>query len=154
MSIAGTKCRGDALDALSGRVVSDEVARKFPGEVICRRGVTAEIRQDCQGLAFARLWIGLPQQCLRSRLMQLLAEEVAARCATSEPPFAAADRPARKDLGEGCDVRLRIAAVDSQRVQLEDLARQVLVDPDFALRFVVPARELRDLRVRPGGGLI
>src|SRR5262245_9251149 len=126
MSIARTKGRSDALDALNGRVVRDEVARKFPGEMVCRRGVAAEICQDCQGLAFSRLWIGLPQQCLRSRLMQLLAEEVAARCATGEPPFAAADRPSRKNLGEGCDVRLGIAAVDSQRVQLEDFTRQVL----------------------------
>ncbi len=54
--------------------------------------------------------------------------------AKRRPLSCAADRPAGNGLREGGDVGLRVAAVDAQRVQLEDFARQVFVDVHLAAR--------------------
>ena len=72
---------------------------------------------------------------LRARLVQLGAEHELPglrrrRSARRRPPI---DQPVMH-LGEGGDVGLRVAAADPERVQLEDLARQILVDADLALR--------------------
>jgi hypothetical protein len=50
---------------------------------------------------------------------------------------------------------LRVAAVDAERVQLEDFARQVLVDAELAVaRRRAPAATLSELRPRTDRGLI
>ena len=64
-----------------------------------------------------------------------------------------ADRPAGDDLGERGDVGLRVAAADAERVQLEDLAREVLVDADLALGLAA-RRAPRRLRMRTDGEMV
>jgi hypothetical protein len=45
---------------------------------------------------------------------------------------ARADRPAGQDAGERADVLLAIAAIDAERVQLQQLAAEILVEPALA----------------------
>src|SRR6185369_11051102 len=94
--------------------------------------------------------------------MEHFAEEEFARwtihAELREAPVAgfAADRPAGDGLGEGGDVRLRVTAVDAERVQLEDLARQVLVDVEFAptLRIAAALQKTRGARIRADRRLV
>ena len=58
-----------------------------------------------------------------------------------------ADGPAGEDLRELLHVLLRVAAVDAERVQLEQLARVVLVQP--ALRPAAAARALAPRELGP-----
>src|SRR5262249_33725701 len=79
-------------------------------------------------------------------LVQLGPEYEAARLPAAEAPALAADRPAGDHFGEGDDVLLRIAATDAEGVQLENLARKVLVDPDT--RCLPPRAALRGRGIR------
>src|SRR5438552_19093280 len=58
------------------------------------------------------------------RLVDLRRETEAAGVGIAEPR----DRPAGQDTGERLDIPLRVAAVDAERVQLENLAAEFLVD--------------------------
>ena len=115
--------------------------------------MATEIRQDCKALRLAGLGVTPAQQGFRSGLMQVLAE-------TDDPPFRlrgappTADGPSRQNFGEVCDVGLRIAAIDTERVQLQDLTRQVLVDADLALRIATPLGQARNLRIRSCGAFV
>ncbi len=76
------------------------------------------------------------------------------RSARARPPSAerAADRPARQHFREFRDVGLRVAAVDAERVQLQDLAREILVQAELAA--AVAAHERRGRRARAHRGLV
>ena len=98
-----------------------------------------QVLEDGLTLLHAVVGVALAQQALRARLVEHLAEEefaglAAVEAEAREAPalVLAADRPAGDGLGEGGDVGLRVSAVDAERVQLEDFARQVFVDVDLA----------------------
>ena len=59
----------------------------------------------------------------------------------------AADGPSGNDFRETCDILLRIAAVDAQRMQFQDLTRQVLVQSEFLVA-AAPVRALAERRIR------
>ena len=70
-----------------------------------------------------------------------------------QAPELRADRPARDDLGKARDVLLSVAARDSERVQLENLARKILIDAEAPLART-PRGALRQNRIRANGSLI
>src|SRR6185369_6057102 len=95
----------------------------------------------------------LVQQGLRAGLVHLGAEDELARLAATEASPFAADRPAGDDLGERRDILLRVATIDAERVQLQNLARQILVEAHLAP--TLTAREQsRGPRVRTDGKVI
>ncbi len=64
------------------------------------------------------------------------------------------DQPGQR-ARESRDVLLRVAAVDAERVQLENFARQVLVDAELAIAGRrAPVATLRELRARPDRSLV
>src|SRR5882672_11263075 len=69
--------------------------------------------------------IAASEQDLGPRLVDLRHEAEAAGIGVVEPR----DRPAGQDAGKRLDVLLGIAAIDAERVQLEDLASEILVEP-------------------------
>src|SRR5687767_2013208 len=79
--------------------------------------------------------------------------ELADLAATGKP--AGADRPSGERARERGDVLLRVAAIDAECVQLENLARQVLVDAELAIvGRRATAATLRELRRRSDGSLV
>src|SRR5262245_7985067 len=91
-----------------------------------------------------RLVAGLVHQ--RAEVKRAGSPGVAAEARERRTAFAerAADRPTRQHFRELRDVGLRVAAVDAERVQLEDLAREILVETELAA--AVAAHERRGLR--------
>ena len=86
--------------------------------------------------------------------MRRIVKRKLARLAAQERAIGA-ERPAGQRLRERRDVLLRIAAVDAERVQLENLAREVLVDAELAIaRCRAPAAALRELRARADRSLV
>src|SRR5262249_15145817 len=79
-------------------------------------------------------------------LVQLGPEHETARLSVSEATAFPAYRPAGDHFGEGGDVFLCIASPDPEGMQLENLAREILVDPDA---WGLPPRALRGRRIRP-----
>ncbi len=88
----------------------------------------------CDSSAFR---VSLAENGLRAGLVERRAKEEFSGLAFVSPgqrrtaPHVAADRPARQHLGKRRHILLRVAAVHSKRVQLQDLAREVLVDADL-----------------------
>src|SRR4029077_16850796 len=80
--------------------------------------------------------------------MHLGAEAEPAGITAGEAPARASDRPAGDHLREAGDVELGIAATHSEGVQLEDLARKILVDTYLA-RHPAALCPARKFRVRP-----
>ncbi len=156
-----------------GRIVRDEVACELRREMLRRRGMLREHREHLfafldaaflealaehrlvTGLVHQRAEIELPgraaRECGGARVARGTAVTGAVRGAvgsgTAEAASAgsdrAADRPARDHLREFGDVVLGVAAIDAERVQLEDLAREVLVETELA---ATVAREPRRRR--------
>ncbi len=121
------------------RIVGDEVTRQLGRDMPRGLRPLRQILENGLTLLHAVFGVALAQQALRARLVEHLAEEELARLAaveaeTRETPalVLAADRPAGNGLGEGGDVGLGVAAVDAERVQFEDFARQVFVDVELA----------------------
>src|SRR5882757_2102411 len=86
--------------------------------------------------------------------MQGFAKYKFAGLARIQASLTAADRPTTEHLGEGCDIRLRVAATDTQRMQLQNLARQILVDVQFTVTNAAALCALCELRVRSHRRLI
>src|ERR1700735_1602822 len=103
------------------------------GDEVGRFGTARQIGKHGSSLTLALLGVGLAEKHFRPRLVQVVAEIKAARHTSGQPALAAADRPARDDLREACDVGLVVAAVYAQGVQFENLARQIFVDAELAL---------------------
>src|SRR3954470_14347206 len=93
-------------------------SRRCPGQV-------PEYRLTLRHTGIA---IALAQKRARARLVQSFAKIERARHTAAQSPFPTTDRPAANHLGKFGHIGLGISAVDTERVQLEDLARQVLVD--------------------------
>ncbi len=111
-------------------------------------GCIARSPQHRDALPVAGIRVAPVENDLGARLVLLGTEHEFARLAAGETSaLGAADRPAGDHLGEGGDVLLGVAAAHPEGVQLENLARQVLVDADLARRSAALA-PLRELRVR------
>ena len=103
-----------------------ELARDVPG----RRRMAGQIGQRGFALLDAAGFVELAEQAMVAGLVTVGEEgELAGLGDTS---FAAGEGPAGEDAGERRHVGLRVAAGDAQRVQLEDLARQVFVEAALA----------------------
>ncbi len=83
-----------------------------------------QIAQRCLAFAGTGFGIASPEQHLGPRLVDLRHEAEAAGVRIPQPR----DRPAGQDAGKRLDVLLRIAAIDAERVQLEDLTAEILVE--------------------------
>jgi hypothetical protein len=89
-----------------------------------------EVIEHGAWLSDAFLLVALAEDRLGARLVRLLVKLELSGLAAQRAR--AADRPARQRLREGRDVLLRLAAVHSERVQLENLAREILIDAELA----------------------
>jgi hypothetical protein len=105
-----------------------------------RRRMAGEIGENRLALLDPRLGVALAEQRLVAGLVDVGPEQELAGLATLQP----AEAPAGEDPRESLHVRLAVAAVDAERMQLERLARQVLVEALVAQ----PAAA----RVGPDGG--
>jgi hypothetical protein len=105
---------------------------------MCRAvtGAAREPAQDGERLPFAGSLVALAEDVARARLVQRRDEHEPARLDARTRRVRAgraADAPAGERAGELGDVVLAVAAAHAGRVQLEDLARQVLVEAALAL---------------------
>src|SRR5688572_17019530 len=91
-----------------------------------------EIRKHCARLRDTGLTVASTEDHLRARLMRSFVERKLAELAAAGKAIGA-DRPAGERAGERRDVLLRVAAVDAERMQLENFPRQILVDPELAI---------------------
>ena len=106
------------------RIVGDEVAGEFSRDVARRRRMDGEIGERRDALLLTALGIALVEQSLGTRLVRerAKAERPRRRLLRSR------DRPAGQDARQRLDIVLRIAAIDTERVQLEDFASEILVE--------------------------
>jgi len=118
------------------RVVGDEVPCHARRHVARGRWMARKHAERRDRLVLAVLGEAPAEQELLPRLVGPLAKQEAPGIVL----VLARDGPAGEDAREGGDVVLRIAAAHPQRVQLEDLARQVLVEPARALQALTGAR--------------
>ena len=137
---------GQSFDQRLRRIVADEVARELLGEETRGRRMFREVGEHGLGLAHALVGVGLAQhlhrtgfvpvrierECIRSVRRTLRQQECA-----GVGGVGAQDRgrgaPSGQRRGERDDIGLRVAAVHTHGVQLEDLASEVLVEPHLAL---------------------
>ena len=100
-----------------------------------------QIREDGSRLMDAVLRVASTEQRLRAGLVRPFAKHERTWRALREPAASAADRPPGQRARKRGYVGLRVAAVHSERVKLEDLACEVLVDVQLAsLRSRPPCR--------------
>src|SRR3954451_22626132 len=112
---------------------------EFGGDEIRGRGMPRDIGKRGLALRKARRLIGLAEQSLRPGLVRIGIEDEGA--GRPELRLSPCKGPTRDDARERGDVLLRIAAADAERMQLHDLARQILVQPALAV--------LAGARIRP-----
>ena len=98
-----------------------------------------DVAQHRLALRHAFLRIALAEQMSRSGLMPFGIEHKA-RAGLIEVEHRRADGPAGEHARELGDVRLRVAAVHAQRMQLQDLAREILVQVPGCRKRRAPAR--------------
>ena len=127
--------------------------RQLGRDVPRRRARQGQITQHRASLCLVGLLVAAAEHRLRAGLVQLRAkQELSGRAGLHRAgAIAAAERPAREYFGEAGDVGLRIAGADAERMQLENLARQILVQTEGAL---AACRALRQLRIRSDRALV
>ena len=143
--------RGEAIDELERRLIGDEMARQLRREEACGRRVHRELMQDLAQRVGA-FGVALAENRLATGLVP---RRIEGQCGTVDQGF---DAPAGQHGGERGDVGLRVATMDSQGMQLEDLAREVLVqscEPRAFLHLLCAPRGPRDgTRVRACGQVV
>src|SRR6185503_4951946 len=145
---------GDVLDGVGRRLIGNEMPRKLQRDVPCCRRMSGEVGEHCARLGHARLTVARAENRLGARLMRDVMKCELARLAAAGKSIGT-DRPAGERTRECGDVLLRVTAVYAERVQLENLAREVLVDAEFAIAVrSTPVATLRELRVRSNGSLV
>ena len=126
----------ERCDELGRRLVGD----KMPGELgrqVSRRGrMHGQVSKDGFALLDATVCVTFAEHSLRAGLVHCSTKiEGPDRGAVVAAGIALVrDRPAGDDLCERRDVGLRVTAVDAECVQLQDFARQILVEAEIALR--------------------
>ncbi len=130
--------RGDFPNDTGRWLVRHEMPNELEGDVSCGRWMTGEVAKHGAPLFLAVLGIGQSHHRMVARLVGIGTEdETAHRPGTF---FIAIDGPAGDDAGKRRDVRLIVAAIHSQRVQLHDLAGEVLVEPTFSVLVALRVR--------------
>ena len=140
------------------RIVGHEVARQLGGDERGRRWMPAQVANGALALRRAPVRVGRPARSwpparatARERRSRAAARRIVGwPCATAPTasrlrrPGAgrseAVDRPAGQHPGQLAHVLLRVAAVDAQGVELEQLAGVVLVQPAAGSSAVADAR--------------
>src|SRR4051794_23963740 len=107
------------------------MAREFGGDECCGGGMAREVGQRRLALGYAGVLVDLPQQPLRAGLMRIGVERKSA--GRAELAQAAGKGPAGDDARQRRHVVLAIAAADAERMQLHDLAREILVEAALAV---------------------
>ncbi len=112
------------------RIVGDEMARELARDVGGGGRMAREIREHGAALRDVGLVVDLADYALRARLVQARIEHelVAVRRIAGGRN----DGPAGQHLGEAGHVGLVIDRAHAERMQLEDLTREVLVEPGAA----------------------
>ena len=109
-----------------GGVVGNEMAGQLGGHMRRGRGMRGEIAQHGAALLHRLVVVGLSQHLLGAGLVQPRIEDEFA--AVLGIVAGRHQGPSGEDVGEGDDVILGIAAAYAQRMQLENLAREILVE--------------------------
>ena len=105
-------------------------ARELCRDMPRRRRRAGEVVEHGAALREAVFLVAAAEHRPRAALVRVGVEcEGAGR---PEPPVGADDAPAGERAGEFGDVGLRVAAADAERVQLHDLAREILVEAPLA----------------------
>ena len=113
------------------RLVGDEMARELARDVLRGRGMAREIGEHAAALLDAGVVVALADHGLRAGLVHARIEDEHAAALGVLPRRN--DSPAGDDLGETGDVVLRVDAAHAERMQLENLARQILVEAAAAV---------------------
>ena len=174
IAVGVAKHPGDAIDRRRGRLIAHEMGDELRRQEPRGRRVTHERANHALSLFDARFVISRAEHGFRSGLVQHFLKresDAAVRVrrrrhgpvpTLADGPASAlrhhhllrttrdtADRPSRENLRELLHVLLRVAAVDAQRVQLEQLARVVFVQASSLLTTLASSpAELRAARLR------
>ena len=111
------------------------MAGELGREMVGGARIGGEVGEHGEPLRLALLRIGAADDLARARLVDRLGEmEIAGAAGAAEQPLhraagEAVDGPAGQHAREFGDVGLAVAAVHAERVQLQDLAREILVEP-------------------------
>jgi len=123
----------DTLDRRLGRIVGNEMGGELGRDMACGRGMLRQIGERLHAAAIA-FFVAAPEQALRAGLMARRIEAKAvfglAHPCVDHPRHrrgAAIDAPTGEDIGQRNDVVLGVAAIDAERVKLQDFASQIFV---------------------------
>ena len=94
-----------------------------------RRGVRGQFVKECVGRISARILVAFAQNAPGSAFMRHFDKGRAAGLVDREPRDAReiGDSPAGQSASKLGDILLRVAAIDTERVQFEDFAREVFI---------------------------
>ena len=110
------------IDTAIRWLVRDEASTQLRADVVHRRALIREELEQPDAFILPVIVEGEPKDTLRSAIVRPLPEH------ESGTAFRALNAPAGEDARDCDDVLLGVSAVDAERVQLEQLARVVLVD--------------------------
>src|SRR4029077_16357954 len=136
--------RRELVDERFRGIIRDEMASELYRYMVRGRGMSREAEERGLALVETGIDIGRAEKALIARLMRVGEEDEGPRRA--EAALGPDHGPARDDPGKRGHVILRIAAIHTERVELENLARQILVETTLAV--------LAGHGIRPEGLLI
>src|SRR3989440_5219286 len=110
------------IDAAIGWLVRDEASTQLRADVVHRSALIREEFEQADAFILPVIVEGEAKDTLRSVIVRPLSEH------ESRTAFRALNAPAGEDARDCDDILLGVAAVDAEGVQLEELARVVLVD--------------------------
>src|SRR5690606_13400525 len=119
--------RGHGFDDNGWRIIGDEVPCQLRREVTRGGRVQRQVTQRALALLDTCFGIAAAEQGARARLVERGVEMELARLPATQPALLPAERPAGEDGGELAHILLRVTALHTQRMQLEDLAAEILV---------------------------
>ena len=122
VTVCAQEGRGGALDECRRRVIAHQATRQLERDVSSSRRVARENIEHLLAVFDAAAGRGrVPENDLAAFVVAFCMESEDTRLAGPN------DRPARECTGDLYDVALRVSTVDAERVELEQLARIVLV---------------------------
>ena len=121
------------------RQLGRDMARRWTGQ--------RQINQHRASLRLIRLLVAALKNCLRAGLVQQRTkQEMSARARLHRTgAIATTERPAGEYLGKAGDIGLGVAGIHAERMQFQNLACQILVQPERALS---SCRALRQRGIR------
>ncbi len=129
IALGGEEALGQPLDQRGRRLIGDEMARELGGYVFCGCRMACERGEHVASLLHAGVGVAPPDHRLRAGLVHARIElELAAAHRVLAKRH---ERPAGDHIGETGDVLLGVDRAHTQRMQFEDLARQIFVEAAF-----------------------